>query len=190
MADIQRYLNLVTSEHRTKPKFNAWLAAGLEKVDGATTVLKGMDADFDIDNAIGAQLDTAGVIVGVDRVLTFQPSDGSSPYLDDDTYRLIARAKIAQNQWNGTIQGLYDLWNNIFPDLFISILDIQDMSMNVLVIGATTTLQQELVINGYIIPKPMGVSINYSFSNAPIFSYDLYNDAFKGYDEGHWIAII
>lgn len=187
MADIQRYLDLITSEHYEKPKFTLWLTAALNIVDDVVTAANTVSLAFDIDLAIGAQLDVLGSIVGRSRQVDFQPSDNVSPVLDDDTYRMVIKAKIAQNQWDGTIPSLYDLWDNIFPLIRLMLVDNQNMTLSAAITGMTSQLQEDLVTNGYIIPKPQGVKINYSFTNGITFAYDFDNTAYSGYDNGYWI---
>jgi hypothetical protein len=161
---IDSYLNNITSQHRDKPNFIAWLTSNLNIVDDIYNVLKGMDEAFDIDNAIGKQLDTLGVIIGRERALTFQPLNGFDPVLTDNYYRLVLKAKIAFNMWDGTIPSMYEIWSNIFgddPDLSLQIKDNQDMSFNAYITGYADQIQQDLVQHGYIIPKPQGVKVNY-----------------------------
>lgn len=139
------YLKLVTSQHYDKPKFITWLTANLDILDDADTIIKNIDAAFDIDSALGSQLDTMGQVLGVSRYLTFQPSV-DSPTLDDEAYRFVLKAKIAQNQWDGTAPGLTDLWNNLFPLAPINIVDNQDMTCDITFISQNfTTLQRELI---------------------------------------------
>lgn len=184
--NIGRYLNLVTSEHQGKPKFTAMLSASLTLVDGATALTDNFVSYFDVVSAIGRQLDILGEIVGVKRVVTFQPTDGSSPVLNDDLYRLIIQAKILKNQWDGTTNQMYDVWNVLFPQAMLIIQDNQDMTMTALIIGLSSPMQKDLISNGYVIPKPQGVRINYAYSTNPFFAYDLETNEFKGYDEGYW----
>jgi hypothetical protein len=161
---IDSYLNNITSQHRDKPKFIAWLSAHLNIIDDIYNVLKEMDNAFDIDNAIGKQLDTLGIIIGRERTLTFQPLNGFNPVLTDDYYRLVLKAKIAFNMWDGTIPSMYEIWNNIYGsdnDLSLQIKDNQDMSFNTYITGYTDQIQQDLIQHGYIIPKPQGVRVNY-----------------------------
>lgn len=199
MADIQKYLNLVTSQHQGKPKFMAWLSNPLCILDDAVTLVNSFYSYFDIDLAIGVQLDVLGEILGVSRTVTFQPagyyslgvigvpySTHPSPVLADDTYRLVLRAKILQNQWDGTISQIYSLWNTIFPGSLLVIQDNQDMTLNALVIGLSTQLQKDLITNGYIVPRPEGVLMTFSYSNDPYFAYDMDTPDFKGYSEGYW----
>lgn len=161
---IDAYLDNITSQHRDKPNYIAWLSSGLNIIDDMYNLVKSMDDDFDIDNAIGTQLDTLGVIIGRERTLTFQPLNGFNPVLTDDYYRLVLKAKIAFNMWDGTIPSMYEIWNNIFgsdTDLSLQIKDNQDMSFNAYITGYTDQIQQDLIQHGYIVPKPQGVKVNY-----------------------------
>ena len=186
MPDVQRYLNMVTSQHQNKPKFKAWLTAPLTLVDDVAALVDVFDSKFDIDYAEGSQLDIVGQILGIARLVTFQPTDGSDPYLDDNMYRLILKAKILRNQWDGTIVQMYEMWNQVFSDAIFVLQDNQDMTLNVLVIGLSTQMEKDLTTNGYIIPKPQGVSMSFSYSDDPFFAYGLDTQDFKGYAEGYW----
>lgn len=183
---MDNYLDLITSEYRNSPNFISWLDSALSIVNSSKLTTDQINAAFDIDYAVGAQLDILGELIGRTRALTFQPSDGSNPILDDDTYRLMLKAKISQNQWDGTIPAVYDLWNNIFPFLYMEVYDNQDMTMEVIIVGIPTLLQKELVLNGYIVPKPEGVRVNYNVISKPIFAYALDTPALAGYDKGTW----
>lgn len=158
---IDSYVNHITSEHRDKPNFISWLSSNLKIIDGTYLVLKAMDSNFDIDNAIGAQLNTLGIIIGRQRTLNFQPLNGFSPILDDDTYRLVLKTKIAMNNWDGTIPQMYEIWNNIFSDIQLQLEDHQDMSFTAYISGYVNQIRQNLIQMGYIVPKSEGVRINY-----------------------------
>lgn len=157
---IDKYLDRITSEHRDKPKFISWLTSTLTKVDDIYNCLAAMDDAFDLDKAVGKQLDVLGELIGVSRTLTFQPPDLSS-LLNDETYRLILKAKIGKNMWRGTIPEIQDIWNGMFTDLKLDLVDNQDMSMTAAIYGVLDELRELLIANGYIIPKPSGVRLNY-----------------------------
>lgn len=183
---INNYLNLITSQHRNQTKYITWLSKFLQIVDDVNTLANEMNSLFDPDNAEGIQLDIIGECVGRKRLLDFQPVNGD-PVLDDDTYRLVLKAKIAQNQWDGTIQGINNIWNSIFPNIKLILTDNQNMTVGVAIIGLASDFHKELIQHGYIAPKPQGVSINYSFANNKSFGYDLSNESFAGYDQGYWL---
>ena len=158
---IDKYLDNITSQYADKPKFKKWLTAGLNKIDGAYECAKSIDINFNIDNAIGVQLDQLGQIIGRERILTFQPIDNYYPIMDDDTYRLVLKTKVAMNNWDGLVESIYQIWKNIFDDLRLKIKDGQDMSFEAYIYGFVNPIRQDLIQNGYIIPKPEGVRINY-----------------------------
>jgi len=161
VAGIQDYLNLVTSQHSDKPKFIAWLTLHLQILDDVAKLADDLYKYFDLDLASGSQQDVIGSIVGIKRRVDFQPSDGSSPILDDDTYRQVIRAKILRNLWDGSIPQIYNIWNTVFPDTpKLKIVDNQDMTM-LAKISLFTPLQKDLASRGYIIPKPQGVGLNF-----------------------------
>lgn len=182
MADITRYLNLITSEHSDKPKFRSMLTALLNMIDIDLDV----DTAFDIDNAVGAQLDVLGVILGLNRTLTFQPTDGSSPILNDENYRSLLKAKIIINQWNGQMETLTDALNSWNPSVYFTVKDNQDMSISIVAVG-TNDLQKELISNGYVVPKPAGVQIKYTMSDVPVFAYGPSTSTLSGYGAGTWV---
>jgi hypothetical protein len=69
------------------------------------------------------------------------------------------QARIAKNNWNGTIPQIYEIWNNAFPTSPLQIIDNQNMSMQAVITNLTVNLSQELVTAGLIVPRPMGVEL-------------------------------
>jgi hypothetical protein len=184
MLGVGYYLNLVTSEYRNSPKFLAFLTAMLQKFDDISQCLVAMDMAWDVDNAIGPQLDQIGAIVGANRTVGFQPSGGVSPVLDDATYRIYIKATAAANSWNGTIDGLQAIWSNLFPGGTIAIGDNQNMTATIFLFGTFTSIEKDLITNGYIVPRPEGVLYNYAFTVT--FGFDLNNSFIGGFDRGLW----
>jgi hypothetical protein len=116
---------------------------------------------FDLDRAVGAQLDFLGEILGRGRELPFQPEYNVSPVLDDDVYRMMLKAKVLQNQWDGTLPGIYATWAQMFPDIRLTVLDHQDMSMTAVIGGDMPDYVKAIFTTGYVIPKPAGVYMGY-----------------------------
>lgn len=183
---IGYYVNLLTSQYSNAPKLNAFLTALLKKFDDVTQCLAQMEPAVDIDYASGVQLDALGIIVGATRSVGFQPSGGVSPVLDDATYRIYLKAKVAQNQWNGSITGMQAIWQALFPAGKIIIADQQNMTANILVSGSFTSIIKDLISNGYIVPRPETVLYNYIFPTFPVFGFDQSNSFVAGFDVGHW----
>jgi len=181
------YLGLLTSEYRLSPNLNSWLYDLLSPLNDTTNMITGMTGDFDLDSAEGLQLDVAGMIENVSRTVSFQPSGGISPVLDDETYRILIKATIAANQWDGTEGSLYATWANLFPGGSINIIDNQDMTCTIVLTGSFTSIIQDLIVNGYIVPRPEGVLYNYEFGNLPIFGFSETNTTYiAGWNIGKW----
>jgi hypothetical protein len=155
---ISDYLGLITSEHADKPKYMAWVTANLQMgIDTQTAANAMMDA-FDIQTAVGNQLDILGVVIGQQRDIGV-PLTGISSILTDTYFRLVLQARIAKNNWNGTIPQIYEIWNNIFPTSPLQLIDNQNMAMQAVITNLTDNVSQELVTAGLIVPKPMGVGL-------------------------------
>jgi hypothetical protein len=163
MNDLEFYLKQIPSEHYDKPRFTSWLAAALDVPVSGMSVLEAFTDAFDVDFALGAQLDIIGQYAGVSRALPFQPSDGSSPLLSDELFRRLIKARIIRNNWDGTIPQVLELWQNMFPAYSLVVQDNQDMSMTLEIEGMEYGLEKELVMRGYIAPKPAGVRLDFSF---------------------------
>lgn len=186
VPSLDYYLGIVTSEYRQSPRFIAWLTEVLQIIEDARACLDSMGSAFDLNLAIGAQLDILGAIAGVSRTVSFQPTGSVSPVLDDASYRLLIKATIANNQWDGRIGSLYPIWRSLFPSGNITVVDNQNMSCTILLSGTFTSILQDLIENGYIVPRPQAVEYTYVFSTLPVFGFDSNNAYVAGFDSGHW----
>lgn len=180
------YFNILTSEYRPVPIYNAWLATALNIATDISNCLQFMTSSFDLDFAVGSQLDILGEIIGVGRVVPFQPRAGVSPVLDDLTYRILLKATIANNQWDGKQGSLYPIWGQLFPGGKIVIIDNQNMTAIIVMTGAFTSITQDLITNGLIVPRPQAVQYDYVFGSLPLFGFDLDNSFVAGFDVGKW----
>ena len=175
------YLNLITSQHREQPNYIAFLTQLLERYEEGYQLALGMDQRFDLDTAVGDQLDAVGRMAGVSRYL----DDWA---LADEEYRVQIKAAIVKNAWNGQVYTIYDLWETIFPHLELLIQDNQDMSMTVYIVGEATNAEKSMILSGYVIPKPNTVRIKYQFlrPGAKVFAWNMDNPYFGPWDEGVW----
>jgi len=173
IASIEKYLNKITSQHKTKPKFMGWLSAILELFGDLMDVAGSMDDAFDLDKAVGAQLDIIGQWVGVSRLLNFEPAY-AAPLLPDSYYRKAIKAKISLNRWDGTTEGIKEIWQNIFNDYALTVVDKQDMSVVMVINGLESLFETEFMSRGYLAPKPEGVRIHYIFMLSRKYNAELY----------------
>ena len=183
MSDLAYYTGLITSQHNTKPKFMATVAALLQPLVDTLICLAQIPDDFDIDHATGMQLDIVGLWVGMSRVI-----NGSSGLfsLSDDTYRILLKTRIAANQWDGTVEGIVSILTILFTGYDIYVIDNFDMTMVVGIAGLLPDAELlEIFSGGYIPLKPVGVKINYVIN--PIFGLDYENAYIAGPDVGYLI---
>lgn len=158
--DIQRYLDGIESQHKTKPRYMAMVTCLLDKLDPAHTAAKEMPAAFNVHTAIGAQLDVDGEIVGVNRRFPPVNIPGMPTYLDDESYRQVILSKIIQNQWDGTYGQFKEMSAATLANTLNAVYhDNQDMTMGVTIKGQLTPIMVELLVRGYILPRPMGVGM-------------------------------
>ena len=151
-----------------------------------------LQADTDPSQYMIYQTPGSTTVSYADTIQGYAAADlNDAPLITDDVYRIMIKARIIQDIWKGNVLDLYDMWHNLFPEsLGIQIQDLQDMSFNIVLVGRYTGLMQELILHGYIIPKPEGVRINMlSFVDTdglPIFAYDYDTLNYSGY-QSHWL---
>lgn len=153
------YTALIAGYHFEKPLFTEWIYALTEPLAIAQRRLAQMQSDFDIDTAIGVQLDAVGVRVGISRTLPlkltgvyfafddvdglgfdlgvwkgeYDPDDGSVT-LDDSIYRAVLKSKVLSNSWDGKNESLPDLLRKIMSFFNLSpedssVQDLQNMGV-------------------------------------------------------------
>lgn len=184
-GDIQPYLALAPSEHQTAPRFLASLSALLQPIADQIAVLESMPGLYDLDAAVGAQLDTVGLWVGLSRYvdvpitgvyfsfdtadLGFDQGVWYGPYdagagvqrLDDDTYSLALEVQIAANTWDGTIPGAYAALTPLLEPYgtTLTITDNFDMTFTMAFGGtAPPPIIKALFTGQYISLRPAGVA--------------------------------
>ncbi|ERJ35953.1 putative bacteriophage protein [Burkholderia sp. AU4i] len=215
MADLDDYTALITSEHRDKPKFMAMVEMLSAPLVDVMNVLGGMPALFDLDSAVGDQLDTLGEWIGLSRNVSaplagiyfsldvdglgfdqgvwkgpFDPETGLVA-LDDETYLMTLRAKIAANHWDGTPDSAADILDALAPaGTLIFLEDHCDMSIAINLAGIQpSALYLALLKQGLLSLKPEGVLVNYQITSAqgaPLFGFDMDNQYIGGFDRGAW----
>ena len=161
MSLLSAYQDLITSEHRGKPKYEATVTALLQPVKDIFEIGVYMDDFFDLDEATGAQEDVLGQIVGQSRQMPFELIATGTNVLDNEDYRTLLKAKIAKNLWKGGIADLEETWQNLFGER-IKIKDNQDMTIEVQLTDVPTVAVQELILRGQVVPKPQSVGLNYN----------------------------
>lgn len=188
ISTVDQYLALLAGEHRNKPNYVATITAALQPLSDDINVMQSLIAKFDVDVAVGQQLDFIGRWVGASRDLTtpiagvyfsfntadvgfnqgvwrgpFDPISGIVS-LPDAQYRLLIKAKILNNQWDGSKEEAYRIWDTLFPngDYILGINDYADLTMGMLLVsnvGPPDAVTYALFTGGYLDLKPAGVQI-------------------------------
>lgn len=197
------YTALITSQHRVQPKFMAVveaLTSALGEVYDVT--LDGVVQAFDVDQAVGVQLDIIGLWVGVSRRQAipvpnsyFTWNDASKGWnfaswkgpfeavegvtdLDDANYRAVLKGKIGSNYWRGTNETLETIGEEALLDLGVQcfVLDNMNMTTEVYILGNPSAVLIEMIKRGVIPPKTAGVRVaGYTLASsagAPSFGLD------------------
>ena len=137
---LSLYLGRITPWQSTKPNFVATVSGTLEPVVTVGAVVETLPASFDLDTAIGAQLDATGQWIGPTRNVPIpipgtnftwgDPQRGwgqsfwKGPYsqqfgitqLDDETYRRLLKAVVMSDHWDGTIPSMQAIYDAFFID--------------------------------------------------------------------------
>ncbi|MDB5444985.1 MAG: hypothetical protein JWQ97_302 [Phenylobacterium sp.] len=211
---MSAYTDLITSEHADKVRFVATVDASTKPFADLAAVLDAMSGAFDLDSAVGAQLDIVGQWVGISRQVVipiaaayfswdtaglgwdrgfwrrpFDPTQGITS-LPDEPYRTLLRATVALNQWDGTLPSAQAAIAPVFPNNPVAISDNQNMTMTVIVSGPSPDpVTVALLTGGYLALRPGCIGISYLFSSAPpapVFGWDVVNSYFGGWDQGAW----
>jgi hypothetical protein len=194
MRQVSDYLTLLAQEHRGKPKFEATVSLVTAPMALLQQFLQELPSEFDLDTAIGVQLDIDGIWIGRSRQIEvplpdvffsfdinslgfdegiwfgpYTPSEGLVSF-DDETYRDLLRAKVIANQWDGTALEMQNAYQQIlspYPSTIFGIIDNYDMSMSIGLAGNyPPRLVFYLVTGNYIPFKPEGVALDVYVTSA------------------------
>jgi hypothetical protein len=142
------YIALIPAFNANKPRFVNMLAALIQPLIDAQDTMAALTADFDLDTAVGVQLDIVGQWLGRTRYLTepitgvyfalhaagdtvlrdgFDQGIWLGPYdpttkivaMPDDTYRKILKLQAIANHWDGTVPSIQEAFNYVYPGVVV-----------------------------------------------------------------------
>lgn len=216
---VDDYLAKITAYWRQQPDYVDVVSLNVKPYADLQVAMQSIIPAFDLDTAIGVQLDVVGLWVGITRNLAlpltglyfsfddptlgldqgvwFGPFDNTTGItsLDDESYRVLLRAKIAANQWDGTLAHAKDVLAGVLGlDNTNSLLFIQDNKDMTMTIGVAqeqpTPIVLALLTQGYLDLSPLTVKIaSYqvtSVPGTPLFGFDNENELISGLDVGAW----
>lgn len=217
-GSIVSWLSLVTSEFQPRPKYMAMLAATFQPIADTLAVLESIPQKYDVDFAVGVQLDAVGQWVGASRNIavpltgvffswgvaglgwgqgnwTTSINASQLIQLPDPQFRTLIYARIAANHWNGTVEGAYAVFDTVFAGTGFGVLiqDLQGMHMAMALTGPVPdAVTRALFTGGYFNLKPAGVQIDKYYlppvSNVPYFGFGVENANISGWGIGYWGA--
>lgn len=172
------YSNLLIMEYHNKPKAKSTIEASVELLpdDLILEVING----FDLETAVGKQLDIIGTIVGVDRSYI---EDNEYKLLNDDDFRLLIKLKIISNNSNFSHKSIDDALYDFFGN-DIRMDSTGNMEMTYFVPKGKTGLILA-AIQKEVLPRPMGVRVAYISENDKVFfGFCNYNNQSVQYKTG------
>ena len=174
----------IYAQYADKPKAVAWYNITPTMAQPLFDTFDAVRMSYDIDTAVGAQLDVIGRIVVIDRgfesFVVFDPDtyfggDGLAPQfggvdsqfesvgsvlsqsVSDAIFRVLIRAKIAKNNSDATLDGVATALSYITASSPIRVVDNEDMTMSVS-FGSELTDIERFVFNTFdVVPRPQGV---------------------------------
>jgi hypothetical protein len=162
MSKSNEYTQLIAGYHAKKERFQEWIYALTEPLRIAQERLVEMQTiDFDLDAAVGSQLDAVGQRIGLGRNLPVPITDAffalddvdgigldfgiwftkldsltSVVVMSDGIYRMALKAKVRLNHFDGTRAEIVDVISDLF-DAFdargslVRVSDGQDMTFTI-----------------------------------------------------------
>lgn len=172
------YSNLLIMQYNGKPKAKATIEACVALLPD--DLLLEMLHGFDIETAVGKQLDVLGEYVGVNR---YYLVDNQAELLGDDDYRILIKLKAISNTStlsHSALEGaLYDFFGNT-----IRMDSSGNMEMTYFVPKNKTPIIQA-AIQKEVLPRPMGVMCSYIIEyDKKFFGFCTYSNQFAVYKTG------
>lgn len=171
---IDYYAKLLILQYREKPKAFATIQTLVTPVIMDQLPLAVQDA-FDIDTAVGVQLDVLGKYAGVSRTAY----DFTGPItLDDDDFRTMIKIAIIKNGFGSSLSDIQNLIWQFFEGALL-VFDFKTMRMGYFFDSAIGSRPlAEVFVKSDFLPKPMGVQLSaliYSNNINSFFGFRTYD---------------
>lgn len=187
-GNVTPYTSLITSEFQTAANFMSMVTNVCQPWADVVALSQETPTLYDIDQATGAQLDAIGLWVGLPRVIQTpllvyfswdtdnlgwdqgiwygvgQPVNYAVS-MDDGTYRIMLKAKIAANQWDGSTEQYLIDFQFVFAGsgITITFVDNQDDTIDIYFSAKPSAILIGLLQNDYLPLRPAGVLQTFHF---------------------------
>lgn len=186
--DLERdyYVRLIPSHNRIKPLFAQVVETMIAGPWFVRRAIKHWPLRFNLEDAVGHQLDILGEWIGISRFLQIQltgiyfswddtpdigwesgvwqgafDSDEGLSALGDEDYRRLLYTMIMINHWDGSREQLRAIWERFLPSTVQGFIqDNQDMTLTIGYVGPELVgIQAAIARVGASLVKPMAVRI-------------------------------
>lgn len=169
---IDYYANLLIIQYENKPRAAATIKTIIKNIVMDQLPSQIMNG-FDVDTAVGVQLDTIGKYVGAKRSV-YSPVGPIT--LNDDDFRTIIIIATIQNNSGSSTYEIQNLLEIFFHDK-IKLIDFQSMFITYVL---SNDVASDDLLNMFIyqnlLPRPMAVGVGIIYFKEPYFGmYDLDN---------------
>ena len=216
MRQPDDYSDLIIPWYANQPRFVQMVEDTSSILVGLRDFIAHLPEDFDLDEAVGVQLDVVGQWVGRSRFIRIPLSNmwfsfddaprgfdlgyWMGPYdqsygiarLDDDVYRNLLYGKIISNNWDGSVDQALTAMRLMIPDLTTNLI-IDNRGDDSIDFGISGRVPDNLKISlwhqDYLPFKPAGKKSYYlvtSIDTYPLFGFDVQNAYISGWDTGTW----
>lgn len=184
-TDPSYYSDFLTNEYSEKPGCIGLIQTTVELgCDEVLLTADSIEPYYSLEEAVGVQLDTVAKWAGVSRG-DFADSLGNLPL--DGQFRHFIIAKIAGNIWNGTLEDLCKIFDDLYGIEKVFVFDNQDMTFSLAIPEYDSSSALQFVRE--IVTKPAGIQLReIDVSDSKIFAFDHTpgDSHFDGWDTGKW----
>ena len=216
MRSAEGFCNLISAYHRRRPRFRATVETSVAPAVAVAGVVVGFPQAYDLDDAVGAQLDVVGEWLGYTRFVRYplphswfswgdaargwgkgrwrvpeDPKIGITR-LDDGIYRRLLKAKVLLNHWDGRVSTAGRIFEVFLddPDTYPFVVDKQDGRQRLGIAGEIPSLiYLQMLANDYLPARPAGVAARTlvtSVNRTPLFGFGVGNEKIAGWGTGAW----
>lgn len=171
---INYYAGLLIVQYAGKPKAYATVQASAKPFVMNQLPLA-VQNGFDLNTAIGKQLDILGKYIGISR----NGNSFTGPVtLNDDDYRILLKIKTVENFSGSSLSDIQTILTNNFGTA-LQVFDYADMEMGYAFDASIgSNILAEVFVRDGLLPKPMGVHLK-----ALIYAHDIHTFfKFRTYD--------
>lgn len=181
MADVSSKASIaIQSQYSSSKRIKALAELFHEYVDQNETVKEVLSNIANPSTAVGVFLDWWGKRVGVPRYIEI---NGKNTRLDDDYYRFLIFYKAIANISDSSIQTMNNLLTMLIG-LPVFVIDNQDMTISVRILGQPTDLQIVIIQNYGLLTRAAGVGYNIIIQNPETLIFGFLGSELQPFNQG------